>query len=133
MRLAGREFNGNDKAGRIERNHPYIQAAIDAIAKRAQLIAGNDTRDLVKQTLEAKLDTWLNTAQNREGGSILKYDATRDGVSVPLLQSPGRGLWQDFTCLNSLRNVEPTVGLILQDTIADESDRRPQTMKELPK
>jgi hypothetical protein len=129
VRLAGQEFNGNDKAGRIQRNHPYIQAAINAITKRAELIAGNPTRDLVKQTLEAKLDTWLNIAQNREGGSILKYDTTRDGLSIPLLQSAGQGTWQDFTCLNSLRNVEPTVSLILQDPIADERARPPQAME----
>lgn len=127
VRLAGREFNGNNQAGRIERNHPYVQAAINAITKRAGLIGDAQTENLVKQTLEAKLDTWLSKAQNLQGGGILKYDADkRDGVTIELLESAGRGLWQDFTCLNSLRNVEPTVGLILQEQILDEHDRLPQ-------
>ncbi len=127
VRLAGREFNGNNQAGRIERNHPYVQAAINAITKRAGLIGDPQTENLVKQTLEAKLDTWLSKAQNLQGGGILKYDADkRDGVTIELLESAGRGLWQDFTCLNSLRNVEPTVGLILQEQILDEHDRLPQ-------
>ena len=32
-----------------------------------------------------------------------------------LLNRPGLEPWDDFTCLNSLRDVEPTVGLIFHD------------------
>ncbi|MEM7712103.1 MAG: DISARM system helicase DrmA [Cyanobacteria bacterium P01_A01_bin.68] len=130
IRLTGNEFNGNEQPGRIERNHPYIKSAVDAICKRAGLIADNQTQQLVKQALESKIDTWLHEAQNIQGGGILKYKSgKRDGVTVELLQSAGQQDWQDFTCLNSLRNVEPTVGLILHDCPPDEDfSREPQPM-----
>jgi hypothetical protein len=132
VRLAGREFNGNSQAGRIERNHPYIQSAINTICDRANLIAGTETQKLVKQALEAKLDVWLSKAQNLIGGGTLKYQTDkRDGLTIELLESAGQGIWQDFTCLNSLRNVEPTVGLIFQDQVPDDDfSRLPQPMKE---
>ena len=61
------------------------------------------------------LDQWLAEAQRTAGGRVLGYDQQRDGVTVGLLHRPGLELWDDFTCLNSLRDVEPNVGLILHD------------------
>jgi hypothetical protein len=46
---------------------------------------------------------------------VLGYDEERDGVTVGLLRRPCLDPWDDFTCLNSLRDVEPTVGLIFHD------------------
>ena len=46
---------------------------------------------------------------------MLGYDEERDGITVGLLHRPGLEPWDDFTCLNSLRDVEPNVGLILHD------------------
>ncbi|WP_200888993.1 DISARM system helicase DrmA [Aphanizomenon flos-aquae] len=130
VRLAGKEFNGNDQAGRIERHHPYIKAAIETICDRAGLVGDAETQKMVKQALEAKLDIWLSKAQNIQGGGILKYQiAQPDGLTIELLKSAGRETWQDFTCLNSLRNVEPTVGLILQDQVPDDDiNRLPEKM-----
>ncbi|MEA5551192.1 DISARM system helicase DrmA [Anabaena cylindrica UHCC 0172] len=132
VRLAGKEFNGNDQAGKIERNHPYVIAAIDAICDRAALVGDAETQKMVKQALESKLDIWLSQAQKSlHGGGILKYQREkRDGLTIELLESAGRSNWQDFTCLNSLRNVEPTVGLIFQDQVPDDDfNRLPQPMK----
>ncbi len=130
VRLAGKEFNGNDQVGRIERHHPYIKAAIETICDRAGLVGGAETQKMVKQALEAKLDIWLSKAQNLQGGGILKYQIEQtDGLTIELLKSAGRENWQDFTCLNSLRNVEPTVGLILQDQVPDDDiNRLPEKM-----
>jgi hypothetical protein len=44
----------------------------------------------------------------------------RDGITVPLLRRAGRDPWTDFTCLNSLRDVEPEVGLVLDDRGLDD-------------
>jgi Helicase conserved C-terminal domain len=33
VRLAGQKFNGNDQAGRIDKNHPYVQTAVDVICR----------------------------------------------------------------------------------------------------
>ena len=48
-------------------------------------------------------------------GGRLGYKEKKDGVTKGLLRPPSIGEWDSFTCLNSLRDVEPTVGLILSD------------------
>jgi hypothetical protein len=122
IRLNGIEFNSNKQASRIERNHPYVQQAIKAIVDRARLVGNND--DGFIQSLEAelndRLDQWLASAQQNVGGRILGYDEERDGVTVGLLERPSLDPWGDFTCLTSLRDVEPTVGLIFHDGGLDE-------------
>ena len=39
-----------------------------------------------------------------------------------LLQQPGMEAWDEFTCLNSLRDVEPTSLLIMNDHNLDDVD-----------
>jgi hypothetical protein len=115
-RLQGTEFNKNDRAGFISRNHPYIQDAIATIVRRAEQVGD---RDIVEQRVRAelndRLDQWLAQAQKTAGGRVLGYDEKRDQVTVPLLRRPGLEFWDDFTCLTSLRDVEPSVGLIFND------------------
>lgn len=130
VRLIGSEFNANNKAGTISRNHPYVQAAIEVICDRAWAIGDAKTRDLVKQELEAKLDYWLEEKENEIGGKILGYQTKKDELTKGLLEQPGQSKWQPFTCLNSLRNVEPNIGLILDDRIPDDDYRLPQSMQE---
>jgi hypothetical protein len=128
VRLAGEEFNGNEKAGEIERNHPYIQEAIETIIQRAEQLEGKTVSDRLKQELEVKLDRWLNSISSLQPGTTLKYRVSRtDGTAVDLIKPAGQGMWDDFTCLNSLRNVEPTIGLILNDLpLSEENAPLPQ-------
>lgn len=116
MRLPGPEFNANDRAGYIEREHSYVTSAVDCISERASLI-GSDAGlgELVRAELTQRIDEWLHQAERIEGGRVLCYDRARDDTFVPLLKRPGLQGWTDFTCLNSLRDVEPPVGLILDD------------------
>ena len=65
--------------------------------------------------MNERLDQWLAEAQKTAGGRVLGYDEERDGITVGLLHRPGLEPWDDFTCLNSLRDVEPNVGLIFHD------------------
>lgn len=129
VRLAGSELNANPKAGGISRNHPYIQAAVKSILFRAWAVGGVKTRDRVQQELEAKLDYWLEQVDNSLGGTVLGYQTKKDGLTIGLLEQPGQGGWQPFTCLNSLRNVEPSIGLILDERVPDDDYRLPQPMK----
>jgi hypothetical protein len=116
VRLQGTEFNNNKGAGRIERNHPYIKEAIELITRRAHLVGnGAEVEQLVRAELNERLDQWLAEAQKNVGGRVLGYDDERDRVTVGLLHRPSLDPWDDFTCLNSLRDVEPTVGLIFHD------------------
>jgi hypothetical protein len=58
-------------------------------------------------------------------GSRLGYEARRDRDTVGLLQRPGAGRWDLFTCLLSLRDVEPAVNLVLSDYGLDEDPSAP--------
>jgi hypothetical protein len=127
IRLIGMEFNENLRAGRIDRNHPYVRAAIEHIARRAHLVgSGAAVEQLVRAELERRLDEWLAEAQRQTGGRRLGYRDAPDGVTVGLLRRPGLRPWGDFTCFNSLRDVEPEVGLVLDDRgLDDESSATP--------
>ena len=87
---------------------------------------GTKTGDFCRAELLSKADTWQNEAQNNTGGRTLTYtepygaDGPKKGTAVKLLQSPGMERWEDFTCLNSLREVEPTVKFIISDGGLDE-------------
>jgi hypothetical protein len=117
VRLQGTEFNSNKKASRIDRNHPYVQEAIKTILLRAEQVGNFDDEFIknLKTELNDRLDQWLAEALKTAGGRVLGYDEERDGVTVGLLNRPGLDPWDDFTCLNSLRGMEPTVGLIFHD------------------
>ena len=45
----------------------------------------------------------------------LSSDDLKKGTTVKLLHSPGIERWEEFTCLSSLRDVEPTVKFIISD------------------
>jgi hypothetical protein len=70
--------------------------------------------------LAARIDTWLKRARPTAGGARLGYQRERDGLPLGLLERPGMGEWDDFTCLGSLRDVEPTVGLVLENIVLDD-------------
>ena len=123
VRLRGTEFNTNDRAGMFQASHPYVAEAIEVIARRAALVGdGPEVADFVRAELQSKVDLWQAEAQNTTGGRTLAYDLPRGagtggqrGTTVNLLFRPGLERWEPFTCLNSLREVEPTVKLIVDD------------------
>jgi hypothetical protein len=142
VRLRGVEFNPNETAARITTGNPYVQDAIEAIAKRAELIGdGTKTGDFCRAELLSKADFWQAEAQNTTGGRTLTYtepygsDGPKKGTSVKLLHSPGLERWEEFTCLNSLREVEPPVKFIISDGGLDEitGEAAPDATPEAPK
>jgi hypothetical protein len=84
------------------------------------------TGDFCRAQLLSKADLWQAEAQNMTGGRMLTYtdsfgaDGPKKGTTVKLLQSPGMEKWEEFTCLNSLREVEPSVKFIVSDGGLDE-------------
>ena len=121
IRLSGSEFNENSRAGAITRDHPYVKAAIDVITSRALNVdVRSEARDLVEAELISRLDEWLHEAQSTEGGRVVGYRDKRDGHTIGLLHTPGVEPWATFTCLNSLRDVEPATALILDDGQLDD-------------
>ena len=123
IRLAGEEFNGNTTAAIIDRNHEYVERAIECIAERAVAVEGTkEVGENIKAMLKSRLDLWLAQAQRPTGGNFLGYKDEKDGVTKGLLKTAGLGPWETFTCLTSLRGVEPSVGLVLDDRGLDDSE-----------
>jgi hypothetical protein len=122
IRLPGFEFTANDKAMLMatQRGHQYVNEAIDAITRRAELVAGVEIAEEVKQQLKRKMDLWQKRAQRMAQGSRLGYETKKDGATIGLLRKPSIEPWDEFTCLNSLRDVEPTANLILDDHNLDD-------------
>ncbi|MCW3053849.1 MAG: helicase domain protein, partial [Chthonomonadales bacterium] len=115
-RLSGRPFNGNADAAKVDVFHALVAAAKGNISQRATEVEGSNAAGArVKAGLAARVDTWAARAQHMTGGATLGYKTRNDGKTFGLLQSPGSDPWQDFTCLNSLRDVEPMVNLILDN------------------
>ena len=122
VRLPASEYNDNKAAGRLDRTHAIVQQAVAAICKRAEEVTGSRAEGLrVQQHLKSRLDVWLKAAQPKAGGARLGYQSEKDGLTLALLGRPGKGQWDDFTCLGSLRDVEPSVGLVLDDAVLDDS------------
>lgn len=141
VRLRGTEFNPNDTASRITTGDPYVQEAIETIVKRAELIGdGPKTGDFCRAELLSKADIWQAEAQNTAGGRTLTYkqgfgEGAKKGTTVSLLSSPGLERWEEFTCLNSLREVEPPVKFIMSDggldgAVDDDDDEVPEQEEE---
>jgi len=125
VRLAGRDFVRNEDAARIDRDHPLVHAAIDAIARRATTLEDNpELADQLRGELGAMLDRWTAEA-HRSTGARLGYRTRNDGLTLGLLKPAGQGAWETFTCLNSLRDVEPTAALLLADGGLDDDPPAP--------
>jgi len=126
------EFNPNEAATRIQASDPYVQDAIAAICQRAELVGdGTAVADFCRAQLQAKVDQWQAEAQNQTGGRTLTFaeprggDGPKRGTTISLLRHPGLEKWEEFTCLNSLREVEPSVKLIMDDGGLDEIAGQP--------
>ncbi len=122
IRLSEDTYNANEQAQVIEAGHPLIRRAIERIVERAKTISESQAiADEVQKRLKARLDRWLSEAGRSDIGSRLGYRDKRDNVTRGLLKPAGSKRWDDFTCLNSLRDVEPSVGLILDDSGFDDA------------
>jgi ribosomal protein L24E len=128
VRLRCMEYNTNEAASRVQASDPYVQDAIAVICRRAELVGdGTAVADYCRAELQTKVDLWQAEAQNTTGGRTLTYteprssgDGPKRGTTINLLRYPSLEKWEEFTCLNSLREVEPTVKLIMDDGGLDE-------------
>lgn len=114
IRLAGEDYNANVRAGTLNRDHPIVRRAVETIVRRAELVCeSKQAGDEVRAMLETRLDDWLSQVTQMEASVQLGYKMAKDGLTRGLLQQPGPSGWERFTCPNSLREVEPGVGLVL--------------------
>ena len=118
-------FDGTPELGcvGVRKQRKFVKEAVEWIVKRAKLVGNAETAKRVEKDLKEKVEYWKNRALRLSGGSRLGYESKKDSETVGLLRKPGIESWDEYTCLNSLRDVEPTSFLILDDhNLDDESD-----------
>jgi len=112
MRLWDEHLNANLKAGEVADTDTKWAAVFDLLAKRGE----NATHDpavatRIRDMLDRRRDEWLARVHNQRDHK-LGYKP-EGGATVGLLEQAGESDWEMFTCLNSLRDVEGTVDLVL--------------------
>ncbi len=117
VRLLTEEFNPNQSAGQLSDPQPLFDEIERDISQRAGLVTASEkTRELVVNMLAARRDEWLSKVSGTTGGAMLTYTRERKtGRETPLLKKPTELGESYFFCLNSLRDVEPQVTLVLND------------------
>lgn len=132
IRLNSFDLNENLHAGQLTREHPLVKQAVETIIHRAAMIGDANITAGVEKELNARLDFWLERINDLSGGARLGYQKKKDELTVGLLRDAGIGRWERFTCLRSLRNVEPQVNLIMPEYgfIADDSSKNFQPFVE---
>jgi hypothetical protein len=112
MRLWEERLNANRKAGELQDTDPLMPQVFNWLVQRAQNVM-DDTSvgNLMQQMLHNRRDSWLSRV-HRATDYRLGYQKESQSV-IGLLEEPGGRDWELFTCLNSLRDVEGTVNLIL--------------------
>lgn len=113
LRLQGVDLNPNEGAGRLTSSgDPRARAVAGWLASRAWGVSEvAAVKDRTEQLAKDRIDRWAFEAQ--KGGRTLGYKSRRDGGTVGLLRSPGPQPWDTFTVPTSMREVEPSVSLIL--------------------
>jgi len=112
MRLADSHLNANLKAGEVADTDPIWAEVFDVLSKRGTN-ATHDPAVAVRITdmLNRRRDEWLSRVHNQKDHK-LGY-RPEGGATVGLLEAASDKDWELFTCLNSLRDVEGTVDLVL--------------------
>lgn len=112
MRLSEERLNANDRAGTLQDDDPLVSQVFDKLGDRARN-ATNDSLsgERVLGMLRSRGEEWLRRVHNQTEHS-LTYQPD-GGATVPLLEHAVTGNWEMFTCLDSLRDVEGEVDLIL--------------------
>ncbi len=113
IRLASSRLNHNMTAGNLTNDDDLMKAAFATIADRVMNVEGaNDQADEVKKMLAERRDVWLRDIRDAQH-YFLAYRAAASQPSKGLLSQAGDGPWRTFTCLNSLRDVEHSINLVV--------------------
>ena len=126
LRLVDEDLNSNEKAQELSSDNELLEKTTQRISKRAGLINGSQAENHVRQYLQMRIDEWLSTIRNTRAPAVLGYATRKGSEIIPLLQKPEEEDWESFTCLNSLRDVEPEVALVLNDYGLDREEVTPQ-------
>lgn len=121
LRLDGLDWNPDRAAQVVDTKSVRAQQAVSVVETRGEGVSSRpEVGELVRQGMQLRLDQWAGeqAVPNRK----LAFREIRDGVTVGLMRTPGLGAWDEWTCLTSLRDVEPGVNLLLTETTLGESE-----------
>lgn len=122
VRQGATAMNPNPAAASVDGSPELVRHAIEIIRRRAELVEESQSvGEDVKRALEVRVQEWSARAKPRPGAAKLGYRTAKDGATEGLLIPAGLESWETFTCLNSLRDVEPTVTLLLDEGRMEES------------
>jgi len=116
MRLMESRLNANRSAGLLADDDALMNECLEIIMRRAGILSDSPSSRAaqvaeIRNELHRRRDWWLE-ARSPES-AVLGYKKA-DGV-LPLLHPSDGQRWELFTCLNSLRDVEGKVLLMMSD------------------
>lgn len=110
------EWNGNDTARLVDVDAAAMAEVIDLIVDRARTVTGSEEAAIdIRRELEERLQS-LSARQARQRTGVLGYKERNDGLTTGILIEPNSDRWDLWTCPNSLREVEPGINLLFDDT-----------------
>ena len=110
------ELNGNEMANAIDVDSSEVADVVDIILRRAEKVTGDaETTHQIRKDLNTRLLA-LSARQARQKTGVLGYKERKDGQTSGILQQANTEHWDLWTCPNSLREVEPGINLIFDDT-----------------
>lgn len=112
VRLLDAHLNANIQAGEVLDTDPVWREVFELLSKRGEDCTHDPAVGArIKDMLNRRRDEWLQRVHNQTDHK-LSY-RPEGGATVGLLEMAGVHDWAMFTCLNSLRDVEGTVDLVL--------------------
>jgi len=117
MRNTYDPFAPNTGAGAMNSpSRPEMLTTIGVVAERTwEVTEDSAKKSLTEQELKQRADDWAKEAG--VGGRTLVYQKYGAGpTAYPLLETPGVKPWTDWTVPMSMREVEPGVRLVMEDS-----------------
>ena len=112
MRLSEARLNANVKAGEVPDADPLWAQVFDLLQKRGEHATHDpEVGSRIREMLDRRRDEWLRRVHNQSDHRLCYQ--SEGGATVGLLENASDKNWEMFTCLNSLRDVEGTVNLVL--------------------
>jgi len=112
MRLWEERLNANLKAGELPDNDNLMKHVFQELEERAENASQDATVAAhLQDMLHRRRDEWLKRVHAQKEHR-LAYES-EGGATVGLLEHASASGWEMFTCLDSLRDVEGTVDLVL--------------------
>jgi hypothetical protein len=112
MRLWDEHLNGNEKAGELKDTEPLMAKIFQILSKRSENAThGRIAAERILAMLDRRRDEWLARVHAQKDHRLCYQP--EGAATVGLLEHAALQDWTLFTCLDSLRDVEGTADLVL--------------------